>query len=231
MAQKIYLFSEILNKAGISRETLSEWEKSKLVSPSGISDDKEPFYSDISFSRCLHIKNLSGLGYSLDDIKKIIKKVGLPAKEDEKTTGGKTEKFLTVGMLADKIGVSTRTIKHWEEKGIIDSEMRTEGGFRLYTEDFVLIGNLIKDLQLFGYSLDEIKNVEDSYKELLSLQNNISSQSREEVSIKIDKILEAMDGLYDKMRLLKEGISRWEDLLKKKKKEIQELKNKNLKRV
>jgi peptidoglycan hydrolase CwlO-like protein len=101
----------------------------------------------------------------------------------------------------------------------------------LYTEDFVLIGNLIKDLQLFGYSLDEIKNVEDSYKELLSLQNNIDARSIEEVSHKIEKILADMAGLYEKMKLLKEGIGRWEDLLKKKKKEIQELKNKNLKRA
>lgn len=229
MAQKIYLLSEILQKTGIQGDTLAEWEKSKLIAPSGHSDDREPFYSDISLSRCLHIKNLSSLGYSLDDIKKIIKKVGLPAKED-KNNSGKTEKYLTVGMLAERIGVSTRTIKHWEEKGIIDSEMRTDGGFRLYTEDFILIGNLIKDLQLFGYSLDEIKNVEDSYKELLTLQNNISSQTKEEVSIKIEKILGSMDDLYGKMKLLKEGISRWEDLLKKKKKEIQDLKNKNSKR-
>jgi DNA-binding transcriptional MerR regulator len=231
MAQKIFLLSEVLNKTNVSQETLTGWEKVKLISPSGYSDDKEPFYSDISFSRCLHIQNLSELGYSLDDIKKIIKKVGLPIKEEEKSAGGKTEKYLTVGMLADKIGVSIRTIKHWEEKGIIDSEMRTDGGFRLYTEDFVLIGNLIKDLQLFGYSLDEIKNVEDSYKELLSLQNNIDARSIEEVSHKIEKILADMAGLYEKMKLLKEGIGRWEDLLKKKKKEIQELKNKNLKRA
>lgn len=229
MAQKVYLLSEILEKTGVPVETLAEWEKSKLMAPSGLSDDNEPFYSDISLSRCLHIKNLSSLGYSLDDIKKIIKKVGLPAKEDKNNTG-KTEKYLTVGMLAEKIGVSTRTIKHWEEKGIIDSEMRTDGGFRLYTEDFILIGNLIKDLQLFGYSLDEIKNVEDSYKELLTLQNNIASQTKEEVSLKIEKILGSMDDLYGKMKLLKEGISRWEDLLKKKKKEIQDLKNKNSKR-
>lgn len=231
MTQKIYLLDEILNKSDIDRETLGKWEKAKLISPSGISDENDPFYSDITFSRCLHIKNLSGLGYSLEDIKKIIKKVGLPAREDAKSKNNKTEKYLTVGMLADKIGVSARTIKHWEEKGIIDSEMRTEGGFRLYTEDFVLIGNLIKDLQLFGYSLDEIKTVEDSYKELLSLQNNINSQSKDEVNLKIEKILVAMEGLYEKMKLLKEGISRWDDLLKKKKKEIQELKNKNLKRA
>jgi DNA-binding transcriptional MerR regulator len=229
MAQKIYLLSEIVNKTGINVNFLSEWEKAKLISPSGISDEQEPYYSDISFNRCLHIKNLSELGYSLDDIKKIIKKVGLPSTRDSKKDN-QSEKYLTVGALGEKIGVSPRTIKHWEEKGIIDSEMRTEGGFRLYTDDFVLIGNLIKDLQLFGYSLDEIKSVADSYKELLRLQNNIEAVSKEETDTKIQTLFKAMDGLYEKMKLLKEGISRWEELLKKKKKEINELKIKNGKR-
>jgi DNA-binding transcriptional MerR regulator len=229
MAQKIYLLSEIVNKTGINVNSLSEWEKAKLISPSGISDEQEPYYSDISFNRCLHIKNLSELGYSLDDIKKIIKKVGLPSTRDSKKDN-QSEKYLTVGALGEKIGVSPRTIKHWEEKGIIDSEMRTEGGFRLYTDDFVLIGNLIKDLQLFGYSLDEIKSVADSYKELLTLQNNIEAVSKEETDTKIQTLFKAMDGLYEKMKLLKEGISRWEELLKKKKKEINELKIKNGKR-
>jgi DNA-binding transcriptional MerR regulator len=229
VAQKIYLLSEILNKTGINGNLLSEWEKAKLISPSGISDDREPYYSDISFNRCLHIKNLSDLGYSLDDIKKIIKKIGLPSTRNS-NKDNESQKYLTVGVLGEKIGVSPRTIKHWEEKGIIDSEMRTEGGFRLYTEDFILIGNLIKDLQLFGYSLDEIKSVADSYKELLTLQNNIEAVSKEEADTKIQTLFKAMDGLYNKMKLLKEGISRWEELLKKKKKEINELKNKNGKR-
>jgi MerR family transcriptional regulator, repressor of the yfmOP operon len=229
MAQKVYLLGEILSKVGIDGILLSEWETAKLISPSGISDEQEPYYSDISFNRCLHIKNLTELGYSLDDIKKIIKKVGLPATRDAKTNN-KSEKYLTVGALGEKIGVSPRTIKHWEEKGIIDSEMKTGGGFRLYTVDFVLIGNLIKDLQLFGYSLDEIKSVADSYKELLTLQNNIEAISKKEADAKIETLFKSMDGLYDKMKLLKEGISRWEELLKKKKKEINELKNKNAKR-
>ena len=229
MAQKVYLLGEILSKVGINGRLLSEWETAKLISPSGISDEQEPYYSDISFNRCLHIKNLSELGYSLDDIKKIIKKVGLPSTRDSKKDN-QSEKYLTVGALGEKIGVSPRTIKHWEEKGIIDSEMRTEGGFRLYTDDFVLIGNLIKDLQLFGYSLDEIKSVADSYKELLRLQNNIEAVSKEETDTKIQTLFKAMDGLYEKMKLLKEGISRWEELLRKKKKEINELKIKNGKR-
>jgi hypothetical protein len=36
--------------------------------------------------------------------------------------------------------------------------------------------------------------------------------------------------LFDKMVLLQKGIERWEDLLKKKRKEILDLKNKNQKR-
>ncbi|MCK7489606.1 MAG: MerR family DNA-binding transcriptional regulator [Anaerotruncus sp.] len=35
--------------------------------------------------------------------------------------------FLTVGNLAERSGVSPRTIKHWEDKGIIEPDMRTRG--------------------------------------------------------------------------------------------------------
>lgn len=48
---------------------------------------------------------------------------------------------------------------------------------------------------------------------------------------RLDSILEEIKVLFDKMALLKKGIERWEDLLKKKKKEILNLKNKNQKRI
>ncbi len=47
---------------------------------------------------------------------------------------------------------------------------------------------------------------------------------------KLDAMLEEVQILFEKMNLLKEGIQRWEDLLKKKKKEILSLKTQNQKR-
>ena len=47
----------------------------------------------------------------------------------------------------------------------------------------------------------------------------------------MDMMLEEIATLFEKMNLLKEGIQRWEDLLKKKRREIMQLKNQNQKRL
>ena len=57
----------------------------------------------------------------------------MPQVTPDKITNKKNNSYLTVGNLADKIGVSPRTIKHWEDKGIIEPDMRSDGGFRLYS--------------------------------------------------------------------------------------------------
>jgi DNA-binding transcriptional MerR regulator len=126
--------------------------------------------------------------------------------------------------------VSPRTIKHWEDKGIIEPNMRTEGGFRLYSGSYVFICKLIRDLQLFGYKLEEIKVVSDNVRTLMAIQSEINSCPKAEVEAKLESMLKAIQALFDKMAMLKEGIERWEDLLKKKKKDIQGLKAKNHKR-
>ena len=44
---------------------------------------------------------------------------------------------LQVGVVAERLGLSVRTLHHWEEKGLVTPSYRSSGGFRLYTEDDV----------------------------------------------------------------------------------------------
>ena len=228
--KEIYTSDEFANKVGVSKRVLSEWEKAELVKPSGTSDEGEPLFTAYQFERGQYLKKLYELGYDLEEIKKIIKKVGLPKTAGERGHQNLNESYLTVGQLADNVKVSPRTIKHWEEIGIIEPEMRTEGGYRLYAQHWVFFSNLIKDLQLFGYSLEEIKKVSDYFRAFLDLSADSELHEPENANAKLDEMLAAIAGLFEKMELFKTGISRWEDLLKKKKKEIVALKAKINKR-
>lgn len=109
--------------------------------------------------------------------------------------------------------------------------MRSEGGYRLYAPNYIFICNLIKDLQLFGYSLEEIKKVADKFKVFLGLTQNLESRPFDEAEQQLEDLLAAVDGLFTKMEQFKEGIVRWEDILRKKRKEIVSLKQRNAKRV
>ena len=162
-------------------------------------------------------------------IYKIIKKVGLPnskAAKELKTKG----KYLTIGELADRIAVSPRTIKHWEDKGIIESDMRSEGGFRLFLENYVFFCSLILDLQNFGYTLDEIKVISDYFRDFLEFQSDVYKYDPEFVTQKLNLMTQEIDRLFSTTKKLLEGIDRWKGLLKSKEKEIKVLKTKNSRR-
>lgn len=230
MAKRIFTLNEFLQQVGITQEILTQWEKMKMLIPAGTTDGDVPFYSDEQLDVAERIQQLSALGYELPEVQKIIKKVGLPKTAGKRSGQSSPEKYLTVGSLAEQVGVSPRTIKHWEDKGIIEPDTRSDGGFRLYAEHYIFFCKLIKDLQLFGYSLDEIKMISDLFRDFLSIQDNLDVYAAAETEQKMDMMLTEIDALFDKITLFKEGIERWESLVKKKKKEIVSLKNQLKKR-
>jgi DNA-binding transcriptional MerR regulator len=233
MNKDIFARADLLQKAGITDETLAAWLKAKLLRPAGYADDKAPLFTPETLSRVEHIQKLEALGYGLEEIQKIVRKIGLPKPKDRegRKAARKGHPYLTVGGLAERSGVSPRTIKHWEDKGIIEPDMRTEGGFRLYPEKYVFLCQLIRDLQLFGYTLEEIKAVSDEVRDLQAIQVDLEAFPRAGVEKKLEAMLAEMEAFREKMKLLREGVARWDDILKKKRKEIQGLRTKNLKRT
>ncbi len=215
---------ELLERMDISEETLKTWEERKMIKPFGFTDDRVPFYARETIEKIELIRKLSDLGYEIGVIEKIIRKIGLPKAIARKGNRMKLDQYLTVGGLAERVGVSSRTIKYWEDRGIIDPDMRSEGGYRFYSEGYVFLCNLIQDLQLFGYTLERIKLVSDLFRDFLELNRNDASRPGQESIQKVEKMLEEIKTLFEKMELLKAGIGRWEDLLKDKRKEIGGLK-------
>ena len=73
----------------------------------------------------------------------------------------KEEKFIQIGELARKTKVTPRTIKHYEDKGLLKPFKKTQGGFRLYQNDKVKLVERIRQLKKAGFSLREVKEMEE----------------------------------------------------------------------
>jgi len=73
----------------------------------------------------------------------------------------KVEKFIQIGELAKKTRVTPRTIKHYEDKGLLKPFKKTRGGFRLYQDDKVKLVERIRQLKKAGFSLREVKEMEE----------------------------------------------------------------------
>ena len=61
-----------------------------------------------------------------------------------------------IGELAERTGLSHRTIRHYEEVGVLEPAARTDGGFRLYTDVDEQRLLLIRRMKPLGYTLQEM---------------------------------------------------------------------------
>lgn len=61
-----------------------------------------------------------------------------------------------IGEFAERTGLSSRTLRHYEDIGLIPPTGRTEGGFRLYTEGDLRRMLTIRRMKALGYSTSEM---------------------------------------------------------------------------
>jgi DNA-binding transcriptional MerR regulator len=71
--------------------------------------------------------------------------------------------FHQIGDVAEATGLSLRTIRYWEEIGLVTPSGRTEGGFRLYTDADVERVQLAKNLKPLGMPLEAITELLDAH--------------------------------------------------------------------
>lgn len=64
-----------------------------------------------------------------------------------------------IGGLAEKTGLSLRTIRHYDEIGLLKASGRTEGGFRLYTPTDEARLMLIRRMKPLGFSLEQMMDL------------------------------------------------------------------------
>jgi DNA-binding transcriptional MerR regulator len=68
-----------------------------------------------------------------------------------------------IGELAAKVGLTERTIRYYEERGLLESVKRLDGGQRVYTDDDVRRLKFIQKLKVLGLSLAEMQELETLY--------------------------------------------------------------------
>jgi MerR family copper efflux transcriptional regulator len=66
------------------------------------------------------------------------------------------EKPLKIGEAAAAAGVRIQTLRYYEDRGLLASPGRTEGGFRLFGQDTIRRVRFIKRAQALGFTLEEV---------------------------------------------------------------------------
>ena len=72
-------------------------------------------------------------------------------------------KYYQIGELANLLDMSPRTIRYYEEIGLLNSVKRIEGGKRVYTDKDIQRLRFITRLKHLGLTLSEMNELEDIY--------------------------------------------------------------------
>jgi len=67
--------------------------------------------------------------------------------------------LMQIGQVAERTGLSLRTIRFYEENGLVVPTMRSEGGYRLYSDDDVARLEVVKRMKPLGFSLEEMQQL------------------------------------------------------------------------
>jgi MerR family Zn(II)-responsive transcriptional regulator of zntA len=120
------------------------------------------------------------------------------------------EKLLQIGRLAGLTGKSVRALYLYEEKGLLEPETRSEGGFRLYSDEAVSRVLWIERMQQLGFSLPKIKeilsrlNKTENGPEAMALLRGIYIEKLSEIRERIRSLEELASEMEQSLGYLKE---------------------------
>lgn len=104
------------------------------------------------------------------------------------------DEIVSIGALASELGLTTRTLRYWEEVGIIESVPRADGATRGYTPYFVRRIKFIIKLKEFGLTIKEMQDLYVAYGEAKET-NRMIPRLIEILDEHIDKVDEKMSRL------------------------------------
>jgi len=85
----------------------------------------------------------------------------------------KGETAVSIGELAKEYGLTTRTLRYWEEVGIIESLQRTDGATREYTPYYFRRIKFILKLKDLGLTIKEMQDLYLAYGDAKSTERMI----------------------------------------------------------
>jgi DNA-binding transcriptional MerR regulator len=75
------------------------------------------------------------------------------------------EEYVSIGDLAKSLSLTTRTLRYWEEAGIIEAAPRSDGSNRFYSQDIAKRVRFIIKLKELGLTIQELQDLYNAYGE------------------------------------------------------------------
>lgn len=98
-----------------------------------------------------------------------------------------SDEYLQISDLAKKLGITTRTIRLYEQMGLVEPPKRTEGGIRVYHRSDIKRFKFVLKLKALGLTLQEMQELAQIYNQY-KVPDKIMPRLIELLDYHIDKI-------------------------------------------
>ncbi|MFD3809118.1 MerR family transcriptional regulator [Streptomyces sp. NPDC058611] len=117
------------------------------------------------------------------------------------------DKHMQIGEVAARTELSLRTIRHYEESGLVVPSARSQGGFRLYTETDVQRLMVIRRMKPLGFTLDQMRDLLDAT-DRLDAPGDLDAGERKAL---LDRVREYEQAAAEQVAKLRIQLARAED--------------------
>ncbi|MHB8764817.1 MAG: MerR family transcriptional regulator [Deferrisomatales bacterium] len=118
---------------------------------------------------------------------------------------------LSIGELARRTGLTPRTIRYYEDLGLLGSVARVEGGRRVYTEEDLRRLKFVRRLKILGLTLDEMRELEEVYQ-----THRRNDQVLPRLLELLDSHLANLDSRIEQLKILRQDIEAYRHHIRQK---------------
>ncbi|WP_432070328.1 MerR family transcriptional regulator [Streptomyces sp. AA1529] len=111
-----------------------------------------------------------------------------------------SERQMQIGEVAERTGLSLRTIRHYEEVGLVTPSARSKGGFRLYTEADVERLMVIRRMKPLDFSLEEMRDLLEITDRFAATDDPPADEERERLRERLDAYHKMADARCETLR-------------------------------
>lgn len=121
------------------------------------------------------------------------------------------QSFFSIEQVAMRTGFTKRTLRYYEEVGLLPPTGRTEGNYRRYSEADVKLLERIKNLrELLGFSLADIREIIEAEDERVQLRDAYKHET--EVDAKVAQINRADELIRNQLHLIEKKLAGLEQM-------------------
>jgi DNA-binding transcriptional MerR regulator len=111
-----------------------------------------------------------------------------------------TERQMQIGEVAERTGLSLRTIRHYDEVGLVIPSARSKGGFRLYTDADVERLMVIRRMKPLDFSLEEMRDLLEIADRIAATDDPATGEEKQRLRSRLDSYRKVADARCETLR-------------------------------